>query len=432
MMSTDLAALESITEVALSTLDLDELLRRLIQRMVDLSGAQAGVILLLDRCKLVPRATVGLDERLVATYRVPIGQGFAGQVARDGRTRGTSKAIEEGAELAPSLKERGIKSMLAVPLQAAGRTIGVAQIDLLEEREFTPREVHRFEVLADRAAIAIAHSQSLQESQERARALELANARLEAVNAELREVDRLKTEFLSMVSHELRTPLTAIIGYTDLLIRGTHGPLNERQHHHQIAVKLGAQRLLALINDLLDISRLESGLVELELAEVSLATVFDEVVAAVRGAAAAARLSLRVELPADLPTVRADHRRLVQVLGHLLANAVKFTPADGRVDLWARRDGDGERVEVCVRDTGAGIPPEHLARIFQRFVVIKQDAKAGTGLGLSIAREIVQAHGGTMQVRSEVGVGTEFWFTLPETAKREAPKRELEPSSASI
>src|SRR5213082_2053547 len=134
MMSTDLAALESITEVVLSTLDLDELLRRLIQRMVDLSGAQAGVILLLDECKLVPRATVGLDERLVAAYRVPIGQGFAGQVARDGRTRGTSKAIEEGAELAPSLKERGIKSMLAVPLQAAGRTIGVAQIDLLEER----------------------------------------------------------------------------------------------------------------------------------------------------------------------------------------------------------------------------------------------------------------------------------------------------------
>ena len=413
----DLEALESITEVALFGVDPDELLHRLIRRMVEVSGAAAGVILLLEGELLVPRAAHGLDERVVARYQPRRGEGFAGRVLLEERPLSIPNAVDEGSDLAPYLEERGIKSMLGVPLKANGRTIGVAHIDLLEERAFTAREIHRFEVLADRAAIAIAHSQLLRESQERAAALERANARLEAANAELREVDRLKTDFLSMVSHELRTPLTAIIGYTDLLLRGTHGELNERQHRHQVAVKLGAQRLLALINDLLDASRLDSGLVELDLAEVSLTSVFDEAVACVREAAAEAGLSLRVELPADLPTVRGDQGRLVQLLTHLLANAVKFTPAGGRVDLWAQPHEAGDRIQVGVQDTGAGIGTEHLAHIWDRFYQADSSVRrryGGTGLGLAIVRNLVELHGGSITASSAgPNQGATFCFTLP-------------------
>lgn len=406
----DLIALEKITEVALTTTDLDELLQRLIQRMVEVSGAQAGAILLLEGDELIPRATYGLDERIVAAYRVPRGVGFAGQVLQEDRPLTTRNAIEEGQGWIPYLNERGIRSMLGVPLRANGQVIGVAHIDLVQERDFTPREIHRFQVLADRAAIAIEHSRLLRESRERA-------AQLEAANAQLREVDRLKTEFLSMISHELRTPLTAIIGYTDLLLRGTHGPLNERQMRHQRAVKSGAHRLLELINDLLDVSRLESGLVELERSEISLAGVLQKAVAGARQAADEARLTLRLELPERLPTVYADEARLVQVFANLLSNAVKFTPEGGWIVVRAATTPDGQRVQVFVEDNGIGIRPEHLAHIWDRFYQAESGARrryGGTGLGLAIVRRLVELHDGEVHASSPgPGRGASFRVDLP-------------------
>ena len=270
-------------------------------------------------------------------------------------------------------------------------------------------------------SLADAYARLLRESEERA-------AELERLNAELREVDRLKTEFLSMVSHELRTPLTAIIGYTDLLLRGTHGELNARQLRHQQAVKLGAQRLLGIINDLLDVSRLDSGLVELDLAPLSLETVFQQALASVRDAAAEARLTLRVEQPADLPAVLGDQVRLTQVLNNLLANAIKFTPEGGRIELWAERAGQ-DRVRVHVRDTGTGIAPEHLAHIWDRFYQADSSVRrryGGTGLGLAIVRSLIELHGGTVSASSGgLGQGAAFSFEIPayqaEPARPAAP-----------
>jgi signal transduction histidine kinase/ActR/RegA family two-component response regulator len=273
----------------------------------------------------------------------------------------------------------------------------------------------------DAETLAEAYAQILRESEERA-------AEVERLNAELREVDRLKTEFLSMISHELRTPLTAIIGYTDLLLRGTHGALNERQGRHQQAVKHGAQRLLAIINDLLDVSRLDSALIELDLGEVRLGSVFQLALEAVRESAGEARLMLGVEEPADLPTVWGDQARLVQVLVNLLSNAVKFTPEGGRIDLWAERvEG---RVRVNVRDTGAGIAAENLAHIWDRFFQADQSVRrryGGTGLGLAIVRGLVELHGGTVAARSEGnGRGATFSFDLP--VYRTAPTRVAPPA----
>lgn len=414
--TSDLAALEAVTGVALSTLDLDELLQKLIECMIQVTGAQAGAILLLEDEQLVLRASHGLDDDLMAGYRLSPGAGFAGQVLREQRPVAVRNARDKTPAWLPDLKRRGIRSVLGVPLKTGAQTLGVAHIDLLEERDFNTREIKRFEVLADRAAIAISHSRLLRESQERATALAQANASLAAANAGLRESDRLKTDFLSMISHELRTPLTAIIGYTDLLLRGTPGKLNDRQRRHQQAVKLGAQKLLALINDLLDVSRLESGIIELELASIPLERVFELVLERAREAAGEARLSLRVELPADLPSVVGDQARLVQILENLLSNAIKFTPPGGRIDLWAEVPEDG-RAKICVADTGAGIAAEHLHHIWDRFYQADSSVRrrySGTGLGLAIVRKLVGLHGGEVSASSPgPGQGAVFCFDLP-------------------
>lgn len=275
---------------------------------------------------------------------------------------------------------------------------------------------------AQNSDLEAAYALLLHESEERA-------AELERLNTELRNVDRLKTEFLSMISHELRTPLTAIIGYTDLLLRGTHGDLNERQRRHQQAVKHGAQRLLSIINDLLDVSRLDSGLVELDFGPVSLEAVFQQALAAVRDVAAEARLTLRVEQPADLPPVLGDQARLVQVLTNLISNAIKFTPEGGRIELWAE-PGEGERVCVHVRDNGSGIAPEHLSHIWDRFYQADSSVRrryGGTGLGLAIVRGLVELHGGTVSADSGgPGRGATFTFDLP--IFRGEPARPLPPT----
>jgi len=239
-------------------------------------------------------------------------------------------------------------------------------------------------------SLAEAYQRLLRETEERA-------AELERLNAELREVDRLKTEFLSMISHELRTPLTAIIGYTDLLLRGTHGELNERQLRHQQAVKHGAQRLLGIINDLLDVSRLDSGLIELDEAEVSLTSIFQQALEAVREAAADARLSLRVEQPADLPPVRGRALLLEQVLINLLLNArdamLGAASPKRRITLaaWA----EGGWVTLSIADTGPGIPEAVLPRLFEPFFTTKPTGQ-GTGLGLSLCQGIMQSLGGEL------------------------------------
>jgi signal transduction histidine kinase len=404
LIESELAALESITQVALSTVDVDDLLDRLIARMVEVSGAQAGAILLLQDGRLAPSAAYDLQTGQTLDGE-PGGLDFAWRVVREARP--FSERDKPSLGIASSLS---IRSRLGVPLKTNGQVIGVARLDLLESREFTPAEIHRFEVLADRAAIAIAHARALQASRERAVDLEL-------VNAELREVDRLKTNFLSMVSHELRTPLTAIIGYTDLLLRGTHGALSERQLRHQAAVKQAAQRLLALINDLLDVSRLQSAQVELELAPVSLAEVFDEALSGARELAANAQLSLRVELPTNLPLLRADRDRLVQVLNNLLSNAIKFTPPGGRVELQAEQDEAAGLARISVSDTGAGIAAEHLDHIWDSFYQADSSVRrrfGGTGLGLAIVRMLVELHGG--RVAAESGgpdQGARFSFQLP-------------------
>jgi signal transduction histidine kinase len=246
---------------------------------------------------------------------------------------------------------------------------------------------------------------------ERTRDLAVANERLQ-------ELDRLKSDFVSNVSHELRTPLTAIKGAVDLVLREVAGPLTEKQTHYLTRVRSNTQHLAGLINDLLDLSKIESGKIEVKTSHVSLGGLVHEVVETLRPVAAEKVIALEAAITEPSILVWADRDKINQVLMNLIGNAIKFTPAQGRVTVSALRNGK-ESIQVSVSDTGPGVPPDEKEKIFDRFYQIAQVGGAkpkGTGLGLAICKALVELHGGKIWVESEINRGSTFSFTLPASA----------------
>lgn len=247
---------------------------------------------------------------------------------------------------------------------------------------------------------------------------------LQDVTAE-RKIDQMKNEFVSTVSHELRTPLTSIKGYIDLILEGDAGDINDLQREFLDIVKQNNDRLVALINDLLDISRIESGRVHLKIKPVRLEEIIDEIVATFRAMVERKTLKLKVAVPNDLPAVAADHDRIAQVMANFLSNAIKFTPAGGKISIHVEEQ-DGQ-LATSVVDTGIGIPPADQRNLFTKFYRVDSSLTreiGGSGLGLSICKTIVDLHGGRVWVDSEVGKGSTFSFSLP-LALKEAKAEEL-------
>ena len=240
------------------------------------------------------------------------------------------------------------------------------------------------------------------------------NDELGRLYRELASASRHKSEFLATMSHELRTPLNAIIGFSDVLETEMAGPLNDRQRQYVEDVREAGSHLLSLINDILDLSKVEAGRMDLTLSEIPLAEVLESGLTMHTARAARQGVALHLSVARDVGSIRADERKVRQVVFNLLSNAVKFTPGGGRVDVSARRDGSG--VEVAVADTGIGIAAADRERIFEEFAQASTpDGRQteGTGLGLALARRFVELHGGRIWVESEPGAGTTFRFTLP-------------------
>lgn len=233
------------------------------------------------------------------------------------------------------------------------------------------------------------------------------------------EVDRLKSEFVTMVSHELRTPITPIKGYADMLLMGAGGPISPMQSKFVEVIKTNADRLSLLVNDLLDISRIESGNVEITLQPINLREIISSVLDNLRGRAdeAGKPMTLQSELPETLPLACGDYNRVTQVILNLAENAFNYTPPGGAITLRAGVEADGREVVVEVSDTGVGIPPEYQARLFDRFFRGENAlvmATAGTGLGLSIARQLIEKQGGRVWLKhSAPGQGSTFAVALP-------------------
>jgi signal transduction histidine kinase len=228
---------------------------------------------------------------------------------------------------------------------------------------------------------------------------------------QLRQQEEIKRGVVSTVSHQLKTPLTSIRMAIHLLLEEKVGPLTEKQVELLVAANEDSDRLHNILNNLLDISRIEFGRAQIEFQRVSPHSIVSEVVESFRRAAQDQGVSLSVELPGDLPEVQADTTRINHVFGHLLSNALKYTSPGGKITLSAK--ADEERVQFSVSDTGRGIPSKYLPRIFEQFFRVPDQGKeAGAGLGLAIVKEIVEAHGGTVVVESTEGKGTTFTFTL--------------------
>jgi PAS domain S-box-containing protein len=235
---------------------------------------------------------------------------------------------------------------------------------------------------------------------------------LQAALEELRAIDQKKADFLNAVSHELRTPLTAITGFAEFLDEGVAGNLNPEQRHYVQQILYGTERLLVLINDLLDYARMEAGRFSLSKAPVEFPNLAAQVVDSLMALARASQLEIRVEIPPDLPELDADPDRVSQILTNLLSNSLKFTRAGGQITLRARQKDD--HVEIEVADTGIGIPPEAIPHLFSQFYRVDPAVTVrGTGLGLPITKGLVEAHGGHIEVESKVGKGSSFRFTLP-------------------
>jgi signal transduction histidine kinase len=305
-------------------------------------------------------------------------------------------------------------------LQAGAVRIGAGALD----QRIAVQTGDELETLADQfnaMAAQLRESYADLEQKVQARTREV-----EEKSRELEQVSQHKSEFLASMSHELRTPLNAILGFSEVLLERMVGELNDKQEEYLQDVLSSGQHLLSLINDILDLSKVEAGRMELELGEFSLREALANGLTMLRERATRQGIALSLEIEPGLDCIEADERKLKQVVFNLLSNAVKFTPDGGRIELSARRADDD--AAITVRDNGIGIAPDDLERVFEEFQQVGPGAARaeGTGLGLPLSRKFVELHGGRLWAESEVGVGSTFTVRLP--LRRAEP---VEPSACS-
>jgi signal transduction histidine kinase len=405
----ELKALGEVGQAVSSTLDLQTVLNTIVGHAIQLSGTNGGVIYEYDEAtqEFLLRASYHMEKEVVEALQatpVRLGEGATGRTATM-RTPVQVPNIVEGREdtaarARPILTRLGYKSVLAVPLLREERILGALTVWRRETGSFSTEVVNLLQTFATQSALAIQNARLFREIEDKSQQIEAAN--------------RHKSEFLANMSHELRTPLNAIIGFSEVLGERLFGELNEKQAEYTEDILSSGRHLLSLINEILDLSKVEAGRMELELATFDLPLAIDNARTFVRERATRHGITLDVAVDDRLGEIVGDERKIKQILLNLLSNAVKFTPEGGRIGIKARQ-ADGS-VEISVSDTGIGIAPEDQARIFEEFRQVGADyahKSEGTGLGLTLAKKFVELHGGRIWVESEVGKGSRFIFTLP-------------------
>ena len=374
------------------------------------SGAQVGILLIdNDQSLQLVAQSSGMDESVRLSFPMPLA-GTATEQAIQQKTvlhlHDVASDPDYPAALRAAAQRSGRSYAIALaPMVWEGHGVGSVFITQSPPMAFTPPQLTLLRTFADQAVIAIQNARLFHEIEDKSRQLEVAN--------------KHKSEFLANMSHELRTPLNAIIGFSEVLTEEMFGAVNEKQMEYLKDIHSSGQHLLVLINDVLDLSKIEAGRMDLELSCFDLALLLDHSMTLVRERAARNGLTLALEADKDLDDVVADARKVKQVVVNLLSNAVKFTPFGGSVKVRARHldsAAAGRTVEISVIDTGVGIAPEDQALVFEEFRQARGDylrKTEGTGLGLALARRFVELHGGRIRVHSALGQGSTFSFTLP-------------------
>ncbi|HEY7540476.1 MAG TPA: GAF domain-containing protein [Methylomirabilota bacterium] len=404
----ELKALGEVGRAVSSTLDLETVLSTIVSQASQLSGTDGGAIYEYDEEleEFHLRATQNLAMdfvELLRSTRIRKGEGAVGQMAA------TFEPTQiPDIELDPMYQSRirdaalreGYHALLAIPLLREQRIIGALIVNRKAPGEFAPEVIELLRTFAAQSALAIQNAQLFQELEEKSRQLEVA--------------DRHKSEFLASMSHELRTPLNAVIGFSEVLLDRMFGELNPKQEEYLQDILTSGRHLLSLINDILDLAKIEAGRMELEVTDFHLPQAIDNAITLVRERAARRAIELQIEIDPRLGDIKGDERKVKQVLLNLLSNAIKFTPEGGRVGVHAGLADDF--AEISVTDTGVGIAPEDHEAVFEEFRQVGSDyAKKheGTGLGLTLSRRFVELHGGKISVKSQLNQGATFTFTLP-------------------
>jgi signal transduction histidine kinase/HAMP domain-containing protein len=312
-------------------------------------------------------------------------------------------------------RREGICAVIAAPMLKENKLLGAIVLTRREARPFAEAQINLLTTFANQAAIAIDNVCLFQELKDRTQELARYNEEIKMANEKLKELDRLKSGFVSNVSHELRTPLTAIESLADNLLDGVTGPLTAKQSSYMIGIKESTERLERLINDLLDLSVIEAGKSGLKPTSFSMTSLLHEVTDTLKPMAEEKQISLEIASTNGRSWAWADRDKVTQVLTNLIGNAVKFTPNRGKVTMTVSPAHDAW-LQISIADTGPGIPPDEANKIFDEFYQMSRPGREkskGVGLGLAISKKLVEMHGGKIAVESVVGGGSNFSFTLP-------------------
>jgi len=402
-----LRVMSESSRVFLRHQDVDALMPEALKQIMGASGIGAGFALVLNHNsgELDDKAKHGpLDAAFVRKMKE---LGIA-DVAKAGAQLHEAVTDPQVGRLLKAAEKGGFHGFLAAPLDAKHELVGLVCLLYRQNEVVAATAVATVRALSDQVALVVRNIQY--------------NEELARTNRELTHLDELKSDFMATMSHELRTPLTSIIGYSDMLLSGMTGELNEKQGVFVESILKGGEALLSLINDILDLTKIEAGRLELNPESVDLRAALLGVLPVVKPRAQDKRIRISTFLPTDLPLVSADPAKFNQILLNLLTNGIKYTHDNGSVSVEARTTGD--MVEIRVNDTGIGMAREDQDKVFQRFTQIDSSAtrtQGGTGLGLAIVKELVELHGGAIRVQSKLGKGSSFIFTMPISTKPADP-----------